>query len=667
MKQYPAPIETRLGESGMRTSAASGLFVAVVIIGFLYFGREVLVPAALAILLSFVLAPLVRLLQRYWIPRAVAVLAVVLLAFTLIFGLGMLMAGQLTQLAIDLPRYQSTMQEKIRSFRGATDGEGVLNRVSGVLENLNSELEREETGQEPAAGRAEPGIPAQEASPVPVVVQQPEPGALATLGVLINPLLHPLATTGIIVVFVIFILWAREDLRNRLIRLAGAHDIQNTTAAMDDAGRRLSRLFLSQVALNAGYGVLIGLGLWAIGVPSPLLWGGLAGVLRFVPYVGAFIGAAFPLILTVAVDPGWEMTLWTAALFLFVEPIVGHGIEPMLYGRSTGLSPVAVVASATFWTWLWGPIGLLLATPITVCLVVLGRHVKALEFLDIMLGDRPALSPPELFYQRLLAGDPLEATEKAVEYLKERSLTSYYDEVALKGLELAQSDFGRGALNEKRLARIRASLEELIDDLAEQEDRPKTTGTTGDPEAEAALDCADDEDPVVGLPMLTAEDIRPEWAEHPPVLIISGRGPLDDSASRILAQLLLKHGLPARILGTDAISTANLFRLDPKGVAIVCFSYLDPASLIPARTATKRIRRRIPKARTIVGLWRSQDKSEQASPSSEVLADLYASTFEDALRMCLGAALEAAAQTERQDDPATPDQKAPADQEHRIA
>ena len=262
-------------------------------------------------------------------------------------------------------------------------------------------------------------------------MRQPDPGALESLKALISPLLHPLATTGIIVIFVIFILLQREDLRNRLIRLAGSHDLQRTTAALDDAANRLSRLFLIQLLLNGTFGVIIGTGLWLIGVPSAILWGILAAVLRFVPYIGAAIAAAFPLALAVAVDPTWSMLLWTLALFLIVEPIVGHVIEPMVYGHSTGLSPVAVVASATFWTALWGPIGLVLATPLTVCLVVLGRHVERLEFLDVMFGDRPALSPPEIFYQRMLAGDPTEASDKAEEFLKERSLAPYYDEVAL--------------------------------------------------------------------------------------------------------------------------------------------------------------------------------------------------------------------------------------------
>lgn len=423
-------------------SAVATAVLASIIIVVLYFGREIIIPIALAILLSFVLAPLVGALQRAHIPRGLAVVSVVIIAFALIFAMGSLLATQLTQLAGDLPKYQSTISEKIQSFRDTTAGRGTLERASGMLKDLSKELDKpKEPASAPAIGTSTKGVPPK---PVPVEVLQPDPGALESLQSLISPLLHPLATTGIIVIFVIFILLQREDLRNRLIRLAGSHDLQRTTAALDDAARRLSRLFLIQLLLNGTFGIVIGVGLWLIGIPSAILWGILAAVLRFVPYIGAVIAAAFPLALAVAVDPTWSMLLWTIALFLVVEPIVGHVVEPMVYGHSTGLSPVAVVASATFWTALWGPIGLVLATPLTVCLVVLGRHVERLEFLDVMFGDRPALSPPEIFYQRMLAGDPTEASEKAEEFLKERSLSSYYDEVALKGLQLAQADAERG-------------------------------------------------------------------------------------------------------------------------------------------------------------------------------------------------------------------------------
>ena len=251
---------------------------------------------------------------------------------------------------------------------------------------------------------------------------------------IIAPIVAPLSTTAIVLIVAIFILLQREDLRDRLIRLFGSSDLHRTTVAMNDAARRLSRYFLTQLGINATFGVIIGIGLFFIGVPSPVLWGVLAMLLRFVPYIGAPLAAVLPLALAAAVDPGWSMVLWTAALYAVVEAIMGQVVEPLLYGHSTGLSPFSVVVAATFWTWLWGPIGLILSTPLTLCLVVLGRHVERLEFLDVILGDRPPLTPVESFYQRMLAGDPDEARDQAELLLKDRSLSSYYDEVALKGL-----------------------------------------------------------------------------------------------------------------------------------------------------------------------------------------------------------------------------------------
>ena len=242
----------------------------------------------------------------------------------------------------------------------------------------------------------------------------------------------------------IFILMQQDDLRDRVIRLFGSRDLHRTTLAMDDAARRLSRFFLIQLGINATFGVIIAAGLYFIGLPSPLLWGIIAALMRFVPYIGSYVAAGVPILLAAAVDPSWSLTLWVAALFLVTEPIIGQLVEPMLYGRSTGLSPISVVISAIFWGWLWGPVGLILSTPLTLCLVVLGRHVKQLEFLNVLFGDRPALTRVENFYQRVLAGDPDEVQEHAEELLKEMSLSSYYDEVALKGLELAARDLARG-------------------------------------------------------------------------------------------------------------------------------------------------------------------------------------------------------------------------------
>jgi predicted PurR-regulated permease PerM len=616
--------------------------LAVIIVSALYVGREIFVPVALAILLSFVLASPVSALQRLRVPRGIAVVGVVLFAFAIIFALGSLIATQLNRLAGDLPRYQATIQSKIQSVRGVTGGSSTLERAAGMLQDLGKELDKPKTGlpEKPVTPSLGNPLGSRLVTPVPVEVLQPDPGALESLRSLIAPLVSPLATTGIIVIFVIFILIQREDLRNRLIRLAGSHDLQRTTAALDDAAGRLSRLFLNQLLINTGFGVLIGVGLWLIGIPSAVLWGILATVLRFVPYIGSVIAAAFPLALAIAVDPGWSMLAWTAVLFFVAEPTVGQVIEPMVYGHSTGLSPVAVVVSATFWTALWGPIGLVLATPLTVCLVVLGRHVERLAFLDVMFGDRPALSPAEIFYQRMLAGDPTEATEKAEEFLKERSLSSYYDEVAMKGLQLAQADLDRDALDQTRLLKIRDTVLEFANDLSDQTDQePMGERSTSDAEAAAAVEAAAAEPIYADLPILRKEELPIEWQGDSPVLCIAGRTALDEAAAIIFAQLCSVHGLRTRVEGPESLSTNNIFRLEAEGVALVCLSYLNAANPAHMRYAVRRLRRKLPRARIMVALWSGLNTGQRDETIIEnAKADMLALTLREATRLSIEAA-----------------------------
>jgi hypothetical protein len=343
----------------------------------------------------------------------------------------------------------------------------------------------------------------------------------------------------------------RQDVRNRLVRLAGAQDLQRTTTALDDAGQRLSRLFLTQLALNAGFGLVIGLGLWIIGVPSAPLWGMLAMILRFVPYVGVLISAVFPLILAAAVGPGWTMALLTAALFLTAETIAGQAIEPLLYGQSTGLSPVAVIAAATFWTWLWGPIGLVLATPLTMCLAVVGKHVDRLKFLEVLFGDEPPLTPAELIYQRMLARDPIEAAEQAQAFLKKKSLLAYYDEILLEGLKLAQADAKRDLLDEDRQQRIRDAVAEIVDDLGDHEDEPP-------PEAEAESE----EQPLARLEKIESPRavrlLPAQWQSGTPVLCVPGMGLLDEAAALVVARLVAREGIGARRAGRRIVDGATL-------------------------------------------------------------------------------------------------------------
>jgi AI-2E family transporter len=381
---------------------------------------------------------------------------------------------------------------------------------------------------------------------------------------------------------VIFILMQRQDLRNRFVRLAGSDDIQRTTAALDEAGERLSRLFLTQIAFNAAFGVAIGTGLQVIGVPSAPLWGLVAMILRFVPYIGAFISAIFPLILAAAVGSGWEMLLLTMALFVALELLASQVLEPVIFGHSSGLSPVAIIVAASFWTWLWGPVGLVLATPLTICLVVVGRHVDRLQFLDIMLGDQPALTPSQLVYQRLLAGDPIEAAEQAGEYLKTAPLENYYDSVLTGGLGLAAADNRLGHLDAERLDRITATVRELVADLDGHEDVQVVEAPSSNTDSPLAtlVDAESDED----------ETRTPRvWQAPRSILCIPGFSKLDEAVAIVLAQLLRRRGYGASAEQYDAMSVAKFFSLDLTGTEFVCICYADRPSNAKLHYAVRRL------------------------------------------------------------------------------
>jgi predicted PurR-regulated permease PerM len=554
--------------------------VAALVIAALYVGREIFVPVALAVLLSFVLAPFVTKLQAWRMPRTLSVIIVVFVGFSVIFGLGGLMVSQASRLAADLPGYQQTLKDKIDSIRGLTGGSGTLERASRVLKELKTELQNSQTGGQPGSS----GILQQSPDkPITVEVKQPDPGALTTLAAIIEPLISPLTTTLIVVIFVVFILIQRQDLRNRFVRLAGSQDIQRTTAAIDEAGERLSKLFLTQIVFNAAFGLAIGIGLELIGVPSAPLWGLIAMIMRFVPYIGALISAVFPLILAAAVGSGWEMLLMTGALFAVLELLAGQVIEPLVYGHSTGLSPVAIIVSASFWTWLWGPVGLVLATPLTICLVVVGRHVDRLQFLDIMLGDEPPLTPPQLIYQRMLAGDPVEAAEQAHDFLKDGSLEDYYDQILLKGLKLAAADLHMGHLEDERLDRILATVAELTGDLEAHDDVEPADAVSEESESNlSALAAIEQTDAAVTL-------IPNEWKLPRSVLCIPGSTKLDEAAAVVLAQILQRRGYGVAAEQADALSISKFFALDLSAVSLVCICYVDRPSSAKIHYAVRRL------------------------------------------------------------------------------
>lgn len=638
----PSPRIAGFGPKIAPDSWSQSFLIIVGVIAALYIARDIFVPIALAVLLAFVLAPLVRLLRRAGVNRIAAVLVSVLLAFVVILGVGGVLTRQVSELAENLPRYQANIREKVQSIRGAARGPSAVERVSEVLENLKQEIRREPGPEavppaQPAAGA--PSAPATaappEPRPVPVEVREPEPGPLELVRQIVEPLIEPLTTTGIVLVFVIFILLYREDLRDRFIRLTGTADLHRTTAAMDEAAYRLSRFFLVQLGMNAFFGVVIGIGLWIIGVPNPILWGVIAMLMRFVPYIGSFIAAGFPALLAVAVDPGWSLVAWTLALFLVAEPLMGQVVEPMVYGHSLGLSPIAVIVAATFWLWLWGPIGLILAVPLTVCVVVLGRHVERLEFLDIILGDQPALAPDKSFYQRMLAGDPYEVAEQAHRYLKEHSLSAYYDEVALQGLALAQADVAEGRLDAVRLGMIRDSVTAVVEDLADVDDvAPEAAPAELEPDADPAE---------ARVPAsLAAEELPPGW-EGEPALVLPAHTSLDEAGAVILAQMLGKHGIGARAGGLDDVTGPGLARLDAGAVKLVHVSCFGAATgLARVRYLVRRLRRRFPAARIVACLWRTGEDRNIADSTLSAGADVVVATLEAAIEDAVRAAREAA-------------------------
>jgi predicted PurR-regulated permease PerM len=572
--------------------AFSNVMVGAFVVAILYFAREILVPIALAVLLSFVLAPLVRILQRLKIPRALAVLGAVGAAFLVAFSLATMVMVEVNQLANDLPRYEVTLGEKIRNLRDAVGRAGPLTKASNLLKDLDRQLNAKDLNEAPGAKSSLPAD-AQRKTPIPVEVHQPDPAASETLMAMLRPLLTPFTTTSIVIIFLIFFLFQREDLRNRFIRLAGSEDLERTTAALDDAGRRLGRLFLTQLILNATFGAVIGLGLAVIGVPSAPLWGLLAMILRFIPYIGAILAAGLPIALAAAVGSDWSLALWTIALFAVVEPLTGQLVEPLVCGRSAGLSPVAVVIAASFWTWLWGPLGLLLSTPLTLCLVVLARHVDRLQFIDVMLGDQPALTPQQAAYQRMLTGDPIEAIEQARSFLKEGSVETYYEEIVLGALRLATADAALGRLDDKRLENIHQTVSEIVEDLGSY--KIPSEGKTREDETPPKAN-------------LVSIDTRKTDST---VLCISGLGRLDDCAALVLADFLKRGGVVAR-------AAATVSAIENDAAETICVCFLEDVAAARADFTIRKLSRQAPAAKVIVCLLgnASNEGDEQGSPDA---------------------------------------------------
>ncbi len=562
------PADDAVGEAGILARVLKLAVTAIVITG-LYFGQTILVPFALAALMSFVLDPMAGLLRRAGLPRSLAVAAVMLIVSLVMAGSVLFAARQVIDLGTGLPAYQDTIERKVRGLRETVSRHATLGQASRVLDAVEDEL---------AAARSLLATPSRQRAPMRVEVAEATLPPLQAMTRLFGPIVGPLTTLGLVLVFVVFILLERNDLRDRFLRVIGG-DLTRTTDALNDAAQRVSRYLTMQLLVNLGYGIALACGLWWIGTPGALLWGFLAAVLRFIPYLGPVVAGAFPLLLGFAVDPGWQMLLWTVGLLAVLELLINNVVEPWAYGSSTGMAPVAIVISAAFWTLLWGPIGLILATPLTVCLVVLGRHLPHLGFLEVMFGNEPVFDAPTRLYQRLIAGNVEEAIELAHDETRQVGVVEFLSRTALPALKMGACQV-RGLGNARHRHRFHSGMGSLLRDLARERA------------------------PLAG-------------PGRPRVLCAGTRSEADTLLAGMLQETLHAGGVVAGVLPPAAIAADRWETLDLDGVELLCLCALSPEPCMQLRYLCRQARRRNPGIRLLAFCPSLAD----GEPRPELLSD----------------------------------------------
>lgn len=591
------------------TRQGSARLLTIVIVGaVLYFAREVFIPFALAFLLAFLLAPLATRLRRWGLGRALSAILVVHVFFAIIAVFGFVMASQMTDVAHKLPGYQKNIREKLHSVQ--ISGGGLIERATRVIHGLTAEL----TPPAPSSARSQSG----EEKPVPVEIRKAPFSPIEIVRSILGSLLSTGVAALIIIVFVIFMLIQKEDLRDRLIRLIGAGRVNVTTQALDDAAQRLSHYLLAQAGINIAFGILAGCVLYFIGVPNPLLWGLSAALLRYIPYLGIWVAACLPAMMAFAVEPGWVKVPIIFGTYLGIDLLMYNFAEPFLYGNTTGISPIAILIAAVFWTWLWGPVGLFLATPLTVCLVVIGRYVPSMEFLSILLGDEPVLKPETRFYQRMLAMNLDEATELAEEYLKGKSLEQLDDCVIIPALSLAEEDRHRGRLDEEREQFLFQNTRILVEDITERADNliagtnpsRKQNGDEGNNRPANSID-------------------------HPLVLCIPARDEADEIAALMLEQLLSKRGIPAKVLSCAGLLGECIQQVEQQKPGVVCVAAVPPFGYVHARYLCRRLRNRFPDLKVVAAILTEGDVNEIKKRQPPVQADEVGSSLAQALAAIL--------------------------------
>lgn len=617
-------------ESSKRSQFYALASIAI-LLALLYFGQEVLIPLALAVLIAFVLAPAVTWLERLRLGRVTSSLLVVIVGLALVSGFGWIVEQRFVDIANRLPDYRQSIQTKFRR----------LTRSGGMVEKVRDELRQTVDAPTTHAATTTQTVVAASSAPTgskqvmpgtavlstpPPTLYPPSPDepwavrvypkpatALELLGQYAGKLLSPVATAGLVVVFILFMLISREDLRDRMILLGGGGRLHATTQAFDDAATRISRFLTAQSLINISYGAVIALGLWLIdrtmgngegGIRTALLAGMICAVMRYIPYIGPWLGAAVPLALAFAAFAGNGVFFVTLAMFVGMEIFVSQVVEPNVLGSSTGVSPIAVLVAAVFWTWLWGPIGLLLSTPLTVLLVVMGKYVPQLAILDVLLGDKPVLDPTTRVYQRLIAGDDEEAVELALGYLKERSLEAVYDQILIPALARVERDWHRGILDDAHHMRIRQGLKEIVQALDEQqqdEDSQAASAAT----VLAAKGHADRQAPSTNAP--AARPALPNGASVA-VRCLPARDEADQIICSMLSQVLQRRGYAVTVADHASLASEMVTSIDPKKTDVVVVSALPPKAALHARYLVKPMVSRYPQLKIIVGVW-TNDKT----------------------------------------------------------
>ena len=551
------------------------VFVAlVVIIASLYLAQAFLIPIALALLLTFLLTPVVAGLERFKLGRVAAVLLVVLFVFSLL-GAGIWMvAAQLTSVANELPTYQNNIRQKIIDIRGAGKN-GALEKVKKTAQQVQDELGKESSSTP---------------KPTEVIVKDQQSTPFWPLSSAVAPMLDHLAAAGLLIVLVVFMLIRRENLRNRLIRLLGYGHLTITTKAIEEAGRRMSRYLLTQALLNTSFGVAVAAALFFIGLPYAILWGFLAALLRFIPYIGATLAATLPTILGLAVFDGWFWPLLVLGVILGLELVNNMMLEPLLYGESAGISEVGLLVAIAFWTWLWGPVGLILATPLTVCVVVMSKYVPKLEFISVLMSDDRVIETDAVFYQRLLAMDRVEAKAIVESYLKAHPAEQIYDELMIPALSYAKRDLLRGTLTDTEEQEVFQIMRELLGELGAIK---ANANRTAEGECKTSL-------PAPATTKLT-------------VLGCPARDEADEIALLMIRELLDSTQVDIEVLGDEAVAAEILARIAETKPPMLCVASIGPDGLRQIRALCKRVRMRFPEIKISIGRLGSGDTANTDS------------------------------------------------------